>query len=180
MVPRCIHVMMSRLDARWTKARARQAVANMLNGFASVGWDDDHLVEHLCKAALLRGKGAFTPPEVAMSLQALAVLYLPGCKLRSALPDTALRCAEPACPPCDMREPLTAKKKMLATPLADSPLVGFFVRAAALTSPDRWSPEEAANLAWACAVLGITDVSCGIAGCVLVHRCAYLAAPEPR
>jgi hypothetical protein len=50
----------------------------MLNGFASVGWDDDHLVEHLCKAALPQGKGAFTPPEVAMSLQALAVLYLPG------------------------------------------------------------------------------------------------------
>ena len=57
-------------------------MANILNGFASVGWDDDDLVEHLCKAALPQGKGAFTPPEVAMSLQALAVLYLPGSHVR--------------------------------------------------------------------------------------------------
>ena len=35
------------------------------------------------------------------------------------------------------------------------------MRAAALTSPDRWGPEETANLAWACAVLQIRDVSCG-------------------
>jgi hypothetical protein len=42
---------------------------------------------------------------------------------------------------------------------AESPLVTFFVRAAALMSPDRWSPEETANLAWSCAVLQIKDVS---------------------
>ena len=38
-------------------------------------------------------------------------------------------------------------------------MVSFFVRAAALISPDRWSPEETANLAWSCAVLEIKDVS---------------------
>jgi hypothetical protein len=64
-------------------------VANLLNGFASVRWDDDELVAHLSKAAMLEGKGAFTPPEVAMSLQALAVLYLPGELIRHS-------------PPCDL------------------------------------------------------------------------------
>lgn len=65
-------------DDRLTEGGQTQAVANLLNGFASVRWDDDEVVTHLSKAAVLEGKGAFTPPEVAMSLQALAVLYLPG------------------------------------------------------------------------------------------------------
>jgi hypothetical protein len=53
-----------------------QAVANLLNGFASAGWGEDAVLRHLSTAALELAKGAFTPGEVAMSLQALAVLHL--------------------------------------------------------------------------------------------------------
>ena len=53
-----------------------QAVANLLNGFAGAGWGEDAVLRHLSTAALQLAKGAFTPGEVAMSLQALAVLHL--------------------------------------------------------------------------------------------------------
>eukprot|EP00802_Teleaulax_amphioxeia_P001584 Tamp_01586.p1 GENE.Tamp_01586~~Tamp_01586.p1 ORF type:complete len:1335 (-),score=286.37 Tamp_01586:390-4394(-) len=54
-----------------------QAVANLLNGFAGAGWEEDGVIRHLASAALGLAKGSYTPGEVAMSLQALAVLHLP-------------------------------------------------------------------------------------------------------
>jgi hypothetical protein len=70
-----------------------------------------------------------------MSLQALAVLHVPG-----------------------------------------SPLVAFFTRAAALISADRWSPEEAANVAWACAVL---PLMCYIVLYCIVLYCIYIYGWSP-
>ena len=54
-----------------------QAIANILNGFATACWDQDDVVAHLARVVPKLAKGAFTPGEVSMSLQALAVLHLP-------------------------------------------------------------------------------------------------------
>jgi hypothetical protein len=60
-----------------------------------------------------------------------------------------------------------------------SPLVAFFTRAAALISADRWSPEEAANVAWACAVLPL--MFCVVLYCiVLLYYIIYVYGWSPK